>query len=111
VALGAAKLADTDDVWGKHRVSVWDLTGDATYAAGGYAVTAAQFGLRQIYGMKHIGGNTAGAGFMVQYNTGTGKVQFFNPTNTTPAVGPATEATTNQASVNSATVRMLVVGE
>lgn len=110
MAIGIAILADSLDVWGKHRVIVADLTGDASYATGGYAITAAQLGIRKIYGAEMMGGNAVGLSYMVGYNTGTGKIQFFNPTNTTPSVGPATEvvATTN---LTTATVRAVFIGE
>jgi len=75
------KVADSDDVWGKHRVSVWDFTGGSTdYVAGGYPLTAAQFGLYQITGIKAVGGNPAAAAYLVHYDTVNQKLMFEYPT-------------------------------
>jgi hypothetical protein len=101
---------DSNDVWGKHRVIVTTMaTAGSDYVTGGFAVTPAQFGMRQIYGMDPIGGNAAGGAYMAAYNNSTGKVQLFNPTNTTPSVGPAVEVS-NGGGV-AASISFLVIGE
>jgi hypothetical protein len=75
------KVLDSEDVWGKHRVSYWDMVLSATvYAAGGIAVTAAQFGLRSILSIDECGASvlpSTTSDYKLTYNSGTGKVQLF----------------------------------
>jgi hypothetical protein len=76
-----AYVSDSLDVFGKHRVTVWNLVFSSTaYTAGGYAVTGATFGIKSILGMFCIGLNpsiSATSSALPQYNAGTGKVQLF----------------------------------
>jgi hypothetical protein len=66
----------SDDVWGKHRVKMADITGDSSYPAGGYVLTAAQFGLRNILSVDFIGGNLASLGAAPVWNPTTGKMML-----------------------------------
>jgi hypothetical protein len=140
MALTFTKLADSEDVWGKHRVSVWDVAGDTNYIAGGYALTAANFGMRRIYGAKQIGGNAAAGRLMTHIDTVTASgpfLMFLYPTGSTlaspSAIGDpilnagATAVTASAATgpfaagrgkellaatdASSITVRLLVIGE
>ncbi len=77
-AIAWAKVADSEDVWGKHRVNQWTMTLSATaYVAGGFAVTGATFGLRKIAGMTQIAGvpTTGPSAALWTYNATTGKLQ------------------------------------
>ncbi len=80
MALTIADVADSEDVFGKHRTLVSDITGDASYPAGGYPVTAADFGIRRIYGMKFIGGNAASGALLPHFDTTNSKIMFLYPT-------------------------------
>lgn len=139
MALVLTKLADSEDIWGKHRVSIWDITGDTSYPTGGTVVTAAQFAMRRLYGMKNIGGGNILAGQLItHFRTDTVALQVFYPTGggTVPAA-PATPLITagatamtstaangaaditagnaievaNTTNLSAATFRMLVIGE
>ena len=103
MSLTNVKLGDSDDVWGKHRVTTQDCTGDASYPTNGYAVTAAQFGMRIIYGMVAVGGNAASFAYMWVYNQATGKLQAYNPTTGAEVAG--------NPNFSAVTPRMLVYGE
>lgn len=105
-----ANLPDSIDVWGKHRVVVCTMTtAGSDYVTGGFAVTPNQFNMRRIYGIDSIGGNAAANTLMLGYNNTTSKIQLFNPTNTTPAVGPATEVPNAGGAAGQYT--FLVIGE
>lgn len=52
--------------YGYSRVGIIDFTGDATYVAGGYSVTPADFGLTDIIHVAHQQG-TAGISFAYDY--------------------------------------------
>jgi len=139
LALTLTKLADSDDIWGKHRVVVYDITGDTSYPTGGYAVTAAGFGMRRIYGMKDIGGNATSARLMYRFVTTNTKIIFEYPTGggattpttlSDPAIAAGAVAVTSAAAngsadvvpgrgaevgattdVSTVTVRFLIIGE
>jgi hypothetical protein len=98
----------SEDVWGRHRVVIKDITGDAAYPTGGYAITGPQTGNRQILTMIPAGGVTAALGLIPYWNTTTNKLQFFYPTETgtSPNVGGEVPNGTNLSTI---TVRMLVI--
>lgn len=54
------------------------VTGDTSYPTGGYSITAASLGMKAILGMAPLGNNTAAAGFEANWNTQTGKLQFYS---------------------------------
>jgi hypothetical protein len=98
LAATITRVVGSENVVGKLRAVAFDITGDSSYPAGGYAVTAATLGLRNILGMEFIAGNTAGIATTPYYNSQTGKVMF--------EVGGADEtATTN---VSTFTYRAIV---
>lgn len=90
-----------DDVWGRHRVRMVTVTGDASYPTGGYALTGQQMGFRNIAGMTCMGGNTASVGIIPYWNTTTQKLQFLYPTETatSPNVGGDAPSGTNMSGV------------
>jgi hypothetical protein len=79
-AIAWSVVADGIDVYGRRRNAMWTMTLSATaYAAGGYAVTGATFGLKGIAGMIQISGVPASttSDLLFKYNSSTGKVQAF----------------------------------
>ena len=79
-ALAWARIADSEDVWGKHRVTFWTLTLSSTlYVAGGMAVSGATFGIKAILGMFEVACTplTTTSDYVAKYNSATGKVQLF----------------------------------
>ena len=71
---------DGQDVFGKTRSRLFDITLDNNYPTNGYPVTAAQFGLRTIEGMDFIGGNAAGAVLKYAFDTTNSKIIALTPT-------------------------------
>lgn len=77
MALTLTVVKDYTNVsWGNLRASLYTVAPDNSYPAGGYAIAAATVGLRVIYGIKPIGSNTASVGYVPNWNTQTGKLQF-----------------------------------
>jgi hypothetical protein len=79
-ALSWTYVNDSQDVWGKHRVTQWNMVFSSTaYVAGGFAVTGATFGIKAIAGMQMIAviPPSTTSSVSVQYNSSTGKVQLF----------------------------------
>lgn len=109
MAATLAGVVSGEDVWGRHRVRLMTITGDASYPAGGYAISGQQCGLRSIAAMVQAGGVTAAVGVIPFWNTTTGKLQFVYPTETatSPNVGGDAPPGTNFSTV---TFTMLVIG-
>lgn len=62
---------DTLDSWGKARVAIATITGDAASyltATGGYALEAASFGMKVIRGLYVVGANPVAARLVAQYD-------------------------------------------
>lgn len=76
---------------GDRRANEVTITGDASYATGGYAVTATQFGLTRLDGIDCL---AAVSGKHVIYDSGTGKVLFI-----TTATGAEVSNASNQSAV------------
>jgi hypothetical protein len=76
LAATITRVVGSENVVGKLRAVMFDLTGDSSYPAGGYAVTAAVLGLRTLLGIDFVAGNTAGIGASPYWNSQTGKVMF-----------------------------------
>ena len=80
MALTLAKVDGSEDVWGKHRRVVYDVTLDSSYPAGGEAITAAEVGLRVIEGARFIGFNAAASLMLLAWDPTNGKVIVNYPT-------------------------------
>lgn len=84
---------DSLDVWGKHRVTYWNMVLSSTsYSAGGFAVTAAQFGLRNILGIEEVANPTLPSSttdYKLTYNSGSGKVQLMGSAGSAGALAEA----------------------
>lgn len=109
MALTIAKVADeAPDYWGATPIGFFDITFDNSYPAGGYAVTAKQFGLRILSGMIAVGGNTAGAVNSYYYNSQTGKLMVLEAGAGAPVAFADTTAATD---LSTFTQRFLVFGQ
>lgn len=70
---------ESPDYFGATPVTVFDITMDNAYPAGGYVVVGANVGLRLLLGMHLIGGNAAALGLYYHWRTDTGKLQAIFP--------------------------------
>lgn len=68
MAVTLKRVPDGDDIWGRKRISVYDVTLDTSYPAGGYSIDARDVGLRNIYGANVVGGNLAGGRVLPHIN-------------------------------------------
>lgn len=98
---------------GPNKSLTWvvaEVTGDAAYAAGGYALTAASFGMSSIAAVFPI--SSSGVLLPVWIRS-TNKLAFYkgaSSTTVTTGSGGLTEASTNDTYVSSATALLLVLG-
>jgi hypothetical protein len=112
MAATLAKLKGRGDVQMGARVegAIVDFTGDASYPAGGYAVTPAQFGLKRIVAIVDLGPQTAGAtGRLAEYDPVNAKVKLLlvnAPASTATPLAEVTAAT----NVTTVTRRLLALG-
>lgn len=83
-----------------------DITTDASYAAGGYALTARSCGVGRIDGLDWVGGS---AGFVPVWNPATSKLMFFKTGSATSAA--LLEAANNEAGLNGVVWRFAVHGD
>lgn len=94
-----------------HRVVMSEITYDASYAAGGYALTAANFGLKnikKIYCGAVAAVGAAGSGFLQSWDKTNSKMKVYK----TGAVvsTPFAEAGANEATLSALVGQVLVVG-
>lgn len=94
-------ISDQPQAIGQFKVAVRTLTPDASYPAGGYAVTAAAVGLAKILFVVLSGTG----GYVSQWNPATGKVQMFRQSAATSAL---TEPT--GVDVSASPVELLIFG-
>jgi len=91
-------VPDSLDVWGKKRVTYWNMVlSGTTYSAGGFAVTAAQFGIRNILGMEEVANPTlpsSSTDYKFTYNSGTSKVQLMGSAGSAGALAEASGSLT-----------------
>jgi hypothetical protein len=83
----------------KQRLSVETVTGDASYATGGYAVVPNQFGFTRISAVIPVGTNT---GYVPVWDATNSKLKVFYGDNNNAADGPLIEvpATTDLSAVS-----------
>jgi hypothetical protein len=74
MAITYTTTPDSEDRWGKRSILVVQATLDNPYPAGGYHVYPQQFGFKTAVAVIPIGINTAGLGYIAQYNTSTGNL-------------------------------------
>lgn len=74
---------DTLDSWGKARVAIATITGDAAgylTASGGIALEAASFGMKVLRGLYVIAANPVAARLMAAYDPAAKGLRVFYPT-------------------------------
>lgn len=99
MALSKVLLSNSEDVWGgRYRVIAYTITMDTAYPAGGYPISAAEFGSKSLYGMIQIGTNSAASAYDFTYDRQAGTLRAFQG---------AAEASGN---VSGLSVNMLVLG-
>jgi len=76
------------DSLGTSYVVYADVTGDASYPAGGYALTKGQIGITNVTGAHKIGGNPTSGVLLPHWDTTNAKLMFILPTG--GAAAPAT---------------------
>ena len=84
------------DSGSNRKEKVVDVTYDASYPTGGYAITPASLGLEQILGVLP-GGNLGGV--VPSYNLSTGKLQLFGGAASGAVLAEVTAATNLSAVV------------
>jgi len=72
----------------KQRVSVTTITGDSSYATGGYAITANQVGFSRITAVLAVGANT---GYVPTWDATNSKLKVFYGDNNNASDGPLIE--------------------
>lgn len=89
---------------GQPRRALFDVTLDASYPAGGYAITATQFGFKGIW---MVNPNPVVAGYAFQWDVTNGKLKAYWTGAAVSAVLAEVTATTNLSTV---VVRVEAVG-
>lgn len=97
------------DYYGATPAVAADVTLDASYPAGGYVITGAQFGLRTVLGMLVLRVNTAAFVNQYFYNGQTGKLMVLGTSGGT--VGTATYADSSVTNLATWQIRFLVLGQ
>jgi hypothetical protein len=129
VGLTLTRIKEGEDVLGgRTRSTLYDITLDTSYPAGGYPLTAPAVGLKILRGMSIIGGNALAASFrpffdnvnnLLAVNAGGGGTQVYSPgggdikgsANTDSENVDAAAGVTNGALIStSAAVSTLVAG-
>lgn len=82
-----------------------DVTGDTSYPAGGYSISAADVDLKNIFVAIPVAVN----GYEVDWDVANGKLKLFKNSGT-PTSNPMVEVTA-ATNVSAVTVRMLFIGE
>lgn len=74
MGLTFTKIKEGEDVLGgRTRVTLYDITPDASYPAGGFGIDAASVGLKILRGMQVLGGNALAASFRPGHDKVNGK--------------------------------------
>lgn len=76
--LGAENLA------GRLRTDMFDITFDSSYASGGEALAAANVGLKHLLGVQFLGGNAAALGYVPYFDSANNKVVMLRSGALTP---------------------------
>lgn len=72
----------------KQRISVTTITGDSSYATGGYAITANQVNFSRITAVLAVGANT---GYVPVWDAANSKLKVFYGDNNNASDGPLIE--------------------
>ena len=86
MAISKTVVPDSEDIWGKHRVKVFDITLDSSYPTGGYSLTATDLHWSQLDSVEVISGNSASGGYVFNWDTVNKKLMaFYGAAGATPA--------------------------
>ncbi len=86
MAITLSRVKDAEDVWGKHRTVLYDITLDSSYPTGGEAITPREVGLSIIKGAQVMGIKDAtSGGVVVQWDYDSQKLMAFRSAGFTPA--------------------------
>lgn len=73
-------VQNREDVWGRTRTNVFDVTLSDSYPAGGYTLSPALVGMKVVHCIFLVGGVTAALTYLVFRNTSTGKLMIITNT-------------------------------
>lgn len=77
MAIIITRVPDSEDVWGRTKVTFKDITLDTSYpATTGYVINASDVGLKYLLGGVVVGGNQASGKllFILDFNAGAGEL-------------------------------------
>lgn len=79
MALTITPVTDSYDVWGKHRVRIFDVAADNSYTTGGYSFAEADVGFKRVVGVETVGGNVAAAALIAAWDSTNKKLLYLYP--------------------------------
>jgi hypothetical protein len=85
---------------------VLEVTFDAAYAAGGYALSAASLGLTTVHRVS----GTPVSGYVPEYDLSAHKLKVMYGDNNNASDGPLIQVADNTAGINALKSRLLVIG-
>ena len=102
--------AIADDIWGRHKVRIVDVTFDSSYPTGGESFTAANVGLAELHMVLSIP-KAATTNHVVQYDYTNSKLKVLGVEQDADGatVEPLDEET-NTADLSTLVVRVLCIG-
>lgn len=74
MALSYTVVPGGENVLGRHRSNMYDITFDSSYTSGGFAIAAAKVGLKHILGVQFFGGNAAALGYVPYWDKENAKI-------------------------------------
>ena len=82
-ALTLTAVRNREDVWGRTRTNLFDVTLSSGYPTGGYTMAPHRVGFTTLQGIVLEGGSTASISYLPFFNTTTGKLQIVDNTSGT----------------------------
>lgn len=74
MALSYTIVPNGENVFGRHRSFLYDITFDSSYTSGGFAIAPAKVGLKHILGVQFYGGNAAALGYVPYWDRANAKI-------------------------------------
>lgn len=111
MALTRTIVPDSEDIWGKHRVRVEDITLDSSYTTGGYTLNAASLGWSQLDSVEVVAGNSASGGYDFNWDSTNKKLMAFVGAGFTPAGTVAAPVFTGTAHTHTLTLKNAAVAD
>jgi hypothetical protein len=103
------RLPDGEDVFGRKRVKAMEVTLDASYPAGGYLIAPGDVGMKFVYGIAVIGGNTASGAYTYTFVAAAGKGNIGG--NMALRVFSGGTEVANATDLHTVTLRILPIGQ